>query len=297
MTARRYCQGALSACGPARVMLMRSRCSCASRAGAIVDDMPAPSVPRAIHPRIIHEILPVGLLQCNCSILGDCETYEALVLDPGDNVERILEALARNSLTVRAIVSTHAHIDHVGGLRKLQQETGAPVMMHGDDLDLYRHLDAQAAWLGVPAPAVAEVDQVLVEGDTVRWGPFAANVLHTPGHTPGSISLYLPGERLAHARDTHEPREATSRTANSAAGFADVTAAPAAEGTLFAGDTLFAGSIGRTDLWGGSLEDIMRSIHRKLLVLPEETSVYPGHGPATTIGEERERNPFLQRSR
>jgi hydroxyacylglutathione hydrolase len=176
---------------------------------------------------MIHEILPVGLLQCNCSILGDRETHEALVLDPGDNVERILEALARHALTVRAIVSTHAHIDHVGGLRKLQQVTGAPVMMHGDDLDLYRHLDAQAAWLGVPAPAAAEVDRVLVEGDTVRWGPFAANVLHTPGHTPGSISLYLPGERHAHARDNQEPRETASRAANSAAGLADFTAAPA----------------------------------------------------------------------
>jgi glyoxylase-like metal-dependent hydrolase (beta-lactamase superfamily II) len=243
--------------------------------------MAAPTPSGVIHPRMIHEILPVGLLQCNCSILGDPETHEALVLDPGDNVERILEVLARHSLTVRAIVSTHAHIDHVGGLHKLQQVTGAPVMMHADDLDLYRHLDAQAAWLGVPAPVAAEVDRVLVEGDTVHWGPFAANVLHTPGHTAGSISLYLPsrpGAIHAQALDKQAPRGAT-------------------DATLFAGDTLFAGSIGRTDLWGGSLENILRSIHQKLLVLPEETSVYPGHGPATTIGEERERNPFLQRSR
>ena len=148
--------------------------------------------PRALRtPRMIHEIIPVGWLKCNCSILGDRVTREALVLDPGDDVERILEALERHSLTVKAIVSTHAHIDHVGGLRKLQQATGAPVMMHGDDLDLYRHLDMQAAWLGVAAPDVANVDRLLAEGDTVRWGPFAANVLHTPGHTPGSISLYL----------------------------------------------------------------------------------------------------------
>ena len=211
--------------------------------------------------KLIHEILPVGWLQCNCQVLGDPETREALVLDPGDEVERVLDVLRRHSLKVRAIVSTHAHIDHVGGLQRLQQATGAPVLMHGDDLELYRHLDEQAAWLGVPPPPSARVDQLLREGDTLRWGKFAAGVLHTPGHTPGSLSLYLPP------------------------GVSD--------GTLLAGDTLFAGSIGRTDLWGGSLPDILRSIHGKLLVLPNKTLVYPGHGPATTIGEEKTSNPFL----
>ncbi len=150
--------------------------------------------------RLIHEVLPVGWLQCNCSILGDPETREALVLDPGDEVERVLDVLKRHSLNVKAIVSTHAHIDHVGGLQKLQQVTGAPVLMHGDDLELYQHLDEQAAWLGVPPPPSARVDQLLREGDTVRWGNYAAGVLHTPGHTPGSVSLYLP-------RDGLEPRE------------------------------------------------------------------------------------------
>jgi glyoxylase-like metal-dependent hydrolase (beta-lactamase superfamily II) len=208
---------------------------------------------------LIHEILPVGWLQCNCSILGDPETGEALVLDPGDEVERVLDVLKRHSLNVKAIVSTHAHIDHVGGLKKLQEATGAPVLMHGDDLELYRHLNEQAAWLGVPPPPSARVDQLLREGDTVRWGKYAANVLHTPGHTPGSVSLYMP-----------------------------------AQVKLLAGDTLFAGSIGRTDLWGGSMPDILRSIESKLLVLPDQTLVYPGHGPATTIGEERASNPFLQ---
>jgi hydroxyacylglutathione hydrolase len=248
--------------------------------------------PRALRtPRLIHEIIPVGWLQCNCSILGDPETREALVLDPGDEVERILEALARHSLTVRAIVSTHAHIDHVGGLHKLQQATGAPVMMHGDDLDLYRHLDLQAEWLGVPAPVAAPVDRVLTEGDTLRWGHFAANVLHTPGHTPGSISLYLPdfgvsGNSPAAPGAPPVPELMSKLVKDSAT--------RAAAGTLFAGDTLFAGSIGRTDLWGGSLEDILRSIHQKLLALPDETAVFPGHGAATTIGDERERNPFLR---
>jgi hydroxyacylglutathione hydrolase len=202
---------------------------------------------------------------------------------------------------VKAIVSTHAHIDHVGGLRKLQQATGAPVMMHGDDLDLYRHLDMQAAWLGIAAPDVANVDRVLAESDTVRWGPFAASVLHTPGHTPGSISLYLanlsnlsgasgePGAMLAISEiDAQEPvgggPEASARLKNSAT----------PPSILFAGDTLFAGSIGRTDLWGGSAKDILRSIHQKLMALPEGTVVFPGHGTATTIGTERATNPFLR---
>jgi glyoxylase-like metal-dependent hydrolase (beta-lactamase superfamily II) len=270
--------------------------------------MAALATPRRMHPRMIHEIIPVGWLKCNCSILGDPVTREALVLDPGDDVERILKALARHSLTVKAIVSTHAHIDHVGGLRKLQQATGAPVMMHGDDLDLYRHLDMQAAWLGVAAPDVANVDRLLAESDTVRWGPFAANVLHTPGHTPGSISLYLAnladvssisgvsGESGKPGAIPATPEIDAQAPAGSgpevSASLAENSATPAS--ILFAGDTLFAGSIGRTDLWGGSAKDILRSIHQKLMALPEGTVVFPGHGAVTTIGEERATNPFLR---
>jgi glyoxylase-like metal-dependent hydrolase (beta-lactamase superfamily II) len=161
----------------------------------------------------------------------------------------------------------------------LQQVTGAPVLMHGDDMDLYRHLDVQAAWLGTRPPDAAQIDTLLREGDTLRWGRFSANVLHTPGHTPGSVSLYMPP-------DKDVAGEATERQV--------VAATPEESGQLLAGDTLFAGSIGRTDLWGGSLPRILRSIHSKLLVLPDDTLVYPGHGERTTIGRERESNPFLE---
>jgi hydroxyacylglutathione hydrolase len=225
---------------------------------------------------LIHEILPVGWLQCNCSVVGDPESREAIVLDPGDEVERIQQILARHGLTVRAIVNTHAHIDHVGGLRKLHDATGAPVLMHPDDLELYRALEMQAAWIGMPVPEIAAVDGLLREGDQVRWGRFTANVIHTPGHTPGSLCLHLPAAGEGTARGER------SRTAADGAG------------KLFAGDTLFAGSIGRTDLWGGSFDEIMRSLQTKLMAFPDDTLVFPGHGPATTIGRERASNPFLR---
>ncbi len=228
------------------------------------------------------------MLQCNCTILGDLENGEALVIDPGDETERILELLARHKLTPKAIVSTHAHIDHVGGLTKMRRATGAPVMMHREDLELYQIMDEQAAFLGVERPETGEIDQLLKEGDVLRWGGFAANVMHTPGHTPGSISIYLPkgvGEN--------------STAGTSPAGASMTPIAPGGVALdvpqLFAGDTLFAGSIGRTDLWGGSMKTIMDSLRGKLMQLPEETVVHPGHGPLTTIGEERVSNPFLLR--
>ena len=218
---------------------------------------------------LIHEVLPVGMLQCNCSILGDPETREAIVVDPGDEVHRILEVLRRHKLKVRAIVSTHTHIDHVGGLAALHRATHAPVLIHDADLGLYRTLDMQAQWLGVPTPETVRIRDFVKEGDTLRWGGFLARVLHTPGHTPGSISLVVEG-----AGAPNHGRAAPRR--------------------LIAGDTLFQGSIGRTDLPGGSYPQIIRSIHEKLLVLPDDLLVIPGHGEATTIGEEREYNPFLQ---
>jgi glyoxylase-like metal-dependent hydrolase (beta-lactamase superfamily II) len=208
---------------------------------------------------MIHEILPVGMLACNCSIVGDETTGEAVVIDPGDEVDRVLEVLAQHKLRVKYIVATHAHIDHVGGLEQLKRATGAAVLMHAGDLPLYQHLAVQAEWLGVPPPGLVTVDQFLREGDTLRFGSHVLEVLHTPGHSPGSLSLHLPGEQQK----------------------------------IFSGDTLFQGSIGRTDLWGGSFEELLRSIHTRLLIFPDETPVFPGHGLSTTIGEERESNPFL----
>src|SRR5258706_5059747 len=141
---------------------------------------------------MIHTHIPVGMRQCNCSIIGDPATGEALLVDPGDEVTHILDLIGRNRLIVKAIVSPHAHTDHVGGLSKLHQSTGAPVLMHRDDLPLYQAMDEQAAFLGVIPPELTDVDQLLKEGDVLRWGPFEAQVIHTPGHTPGSVSLYLP---------------------------------------------------------------------------------------------------------
>jgi hydroxyacylglutathione hydrolase len=207
---------------------------------------------------MIHEILPVGPLQCNCSVIGDESSREAMVIDPGDDIEDILGLIGKHNLTVKQIVITHAHIDHVGGAMKLRAVTGAPILLNQNDYALLKMLDVQAQWIGMASPGKVEIDQSVGQADSVKAGSLTASVLHTPGHTEGSVCLYFPAEKK-----------------------------------LIAGDTLFAGSIGRTDLPGGSFEKIIRSLNEKLLALPDDTVVVPGHGPLTTIGEERESNPFL----
>lgn len=207
---------------------------------------------------MIHEIIPVGPLQCNCSIIGDETTREAMVIDPGDEIDNVLAVVGKHNLQVKQIVITHAHIDHVGGAMKLRAATGAPIVLNQNDYALLKMLDAQAVWIGVPTPGKVEIDRSVTTGETVSAGSHTAEVLHTPGHTEGSICLYFPAEKK-----------------------------------LIAGDTLFAGSIGRTDLPGGDMQKIMRSLHTTVFSLPDETLVVPGHGELTTIGEERETNPFL----
>lgn len=211
---------------------------------------------------MIHEILPVGPLQCNCSIIGDEATHEAMVIDPGDDIEGIIAIIRKHDFKVQHIVITHAHIDHVGGAMKLRALTGAPILLNQNDYALLKMLDVQAAWIGMANPGDVKIDAALAHDEAIQAGNLKATVLHTPGHTEGSVCLYFPAEKL-----------------------------------LIAGDTLFAGSIGRTDLPGGSFEKIMRSLHQRVLALPDETTVIPGHGPATTIGDEREENPFLKAGR
>lgn len=208
---------------------------------------------------MIHEILPVGMLQCNCSVLGDETTREAIVVDPGDEIGRIQEILERHGLKVTAIVITHAHLDHIGGAAKLKALTGAPVYLNPNDQELYDMVDVQAQWMGMRPPETTEIDVDAADSSTLKMGATQMTLLHTPGHTQGSLCVWIP-----------------------------------AENKLLAGDTLFRDSVGRTDLPGGDHPQLIRSIHEKLLVLPEEAIVIPGHGEVTTIGREKERNPFLQ---
>jgi hydroxyacylglutathione hydrolase len=208
---------------------------------------------------MILETFPVGPLQCNCTILADEETREAIVVDPGDEISRIHRRLTSLGLTLKQILITHAHIDHVGGALKLKALTGAPIYLNEADLPLLQMMSAQAAWLGIETPETAPPDEALTDGRRVGLDNYPAHVIHTPGHTQGSICLHFAPLNM-----------------------------------VLAGDTLFAGSIGRTDLPGGNYEQIIESINSRLLNLPNETKVVPGHGPATTIGAERITNPFLK---
>ena len=208
---------------------------------------------------MILETFAVGPLQCNCTLLGDEDAGEAIVIDPGDEIGRIHQRLQELGLKLKQILITHAHIDHVGGALKLKRLTGAPILLNENDLPLLEMMSMQAGWLGVATPEVEQPDASLTDGMTVGLERFPAVVIHTPGHTQGSVCLHFAPLKM-----------------------------------VVAGDTLFAGSIGRTDLPGGNGRQLLDSIHERLMGLPGETKVIPGHGSATTIGDEREENPFLR---
>ena len=214
------------------------------------------------HRVISVETFPAGPLGCNCSIVFDTESKRAIVVDPGGDDARIAEKLAALGATVDAIVHTHTHIDHVGATAAVQRATGAKACIHEGDRFLYDMLPVQASMLGIPLPEKVDMDGSLVDGLALRAGSVEMGVLHTPGHTPGSVTFVVKTQ----------------------------------DGTrVFSGDTLFRRGIGRTDLWGGDTGLIMKSLKEKVLALPDDAVVVPGHGPSTTIGEERTLNPFLRR--
>jgi len=204
---------------------------------------------------VIFEQVAVGPLQCNCYILGCEETREALVIDPGDEVELILPLIEKHGLSVRYLLSTHAHIDHVGDLETMKEKTGAEALLHERDLVLYRNLPVQASWMGVSTPPITEIDNFVHQGDRISFGRHSGEVLFTPGHTPGSMSFRLEGSPI-----------------------------------LFSGDTLFPGGPGATGFEGGDFATIIASIEQRMFSpLSADTVVLPGHGDQTTIGTEAPR--------
>jgi hydroxyacylglutathione hydrolase len=205
---------------------------------------------------MIIQSLVVGPIQANCFILGCEKTRQAVVIDPGDEVKRILASLQKHSLQLKYILNTHAHFDHVGGNKALKDKTGAPILIHKAEAPLLSHLSASAAVWGMHIDNSPSADQLLEDGDKISFGQITLEVIHTPGHSPGGISLYTPKD-------------------------------------LFVGDTLFAGSIGRTDFPGGDYDLLISGVRDRLFVLGDDVQVYPGHGPATTIGYERKYNPFF----
>jgi hydroxyacylglutathione hydrolase len=205
------------------------------------------------------ETFPVGLLKCNCSIVFCSETLEALVIDPGGDAPKILAYLKKHNLTVKYLLHTHAHFDHVGATKELKETLGAQILLHREDLFLYNQVPMQGAMFGIQLEPTLPADGELNDEMEVVFGKNKSKILHTPGHTPGSVCFQI--------ADT--------------------------ENHLFSGDTLFRGGVGRTDLWGGSQPELMRSIQQRLLCLDDSTNVYAGHGPQTTIWNEKKHNPFL----
>ncbi len=216
----------------------------------------------SIRSGVIIETFAVGALACNCTILADEASGEAIVVDGGDGIDQVVRRLRARNLRAAYLLHTHAHIDHVGDVGALRAQTGGRALLHPADVPLYETLALQAQWIGLAdAPRVVRLDGDLRDGDVFRLGETRIGVLHTPGHTPGSVCFSI---------------DDGART------------------IVLSGDTLFAGSIGRWDLGGTSMEDIVSSIHRKLFDFADETPVVPGHGPFTTIGTERNSNPYLQ---
>src|SRR5438034_2408829 len=230
------------------------------RAGEPPDVAISRSWERQRSSNMIIETFPVGLLQCNCTILGDEQTREAIVIDPGDDPQEILTRLAKYGLSAKQLVCTHTHIDHVGAIADLQQRLSVPAAIHKAELFLFEKLDVQAQWTGIPVPTPGAIDQFVQDGDAVACHGVEMGVIHTPGQTTGSTTFNLTRQRII----------------------------------SFTGDTLFMQNIRRTDLWGGSYQDIIRSIERKLMTFDDDTLVIAGHGQSTTIGHERRYNPFLK---
>lgn len=208
---------------------------------------------------MLHEILPVGPLQCNCSIFGDEASGDAFVIDPGDDIPDIERILADRNLRVAKIIFTHAHLDHIGRAAALKRSTGAPTYLHPLEKPILSALESQAAWMGLPTPERVEIDHWMNEGDAFELGGVEFQVRFTPGHSPGSVSLWIPERRQ-----------------------------------IVGGDVLFRESVGRTDLPGGDQAVLFRTIRDEFLTLDDDVEVVPGHGPVTTIGHERQWNGFLR---
>jgi len=206
---------------------------------------------------LIIKTLTVGPIMANCFIVGCENTKSAVVIDPGDEADKILMTLAESQLTVKYIINTHGHFDHVGANKKMKEVTGAEILIHAADADMLEQISMASQAFGISVENSPPADRTIGEGDQITFGDITLNVIHTPGHSPGGIAL-------------------------------------SADGVVFVGDSLFYGSIGRTDFPGGDYNTLISSIKNKLFPLGDEVVVYTGHGPETTIGQEKRMNPFLK---